>query len=171
MNEASNFCAGECPMNMNFKTQDPTEAYNLLYTPGMRSLLDKSLSLNAYAKDGSGMTYTQYDTHSLFGYMEILSTSEWMVAQNKRPYIISRSTYAGSGRWGSHWLGDNFARWEYMRYSITQIMNFNSYSIPLVGADICGFLEDTTPELCVRWMQLGAFYPFMRNHNTWNTIA
>jgi len=109
----------------------------------------------------------EYNVHNLYGITEANATM--LALQNilgKRSVVISRSTFPGSGRHGGHWLGDNNSNWGDMYYSIPGLLNFQMFGVPLVGADICGFGGSTTEELCGRWMQLGSFYPFARNHNS-----
>ncbi|KAM4603471.1 lysosomal alpha-glucosidase isoform 2-T3 [Polymixia lowei] len=157
MNEPSNFLDGStngCPAN---SLENPP------YTPGILGGLLRAKTLCASAKQ---KTSIHYNMHSLYGLMEAkASACALKRILGKRAFVISRSTFPSHGAYSGHWLGDNRSQWKDLYVSIAGILTFNLLGIPLVGADICGFSEEPQEELCVRWTQLGAFYPFTRNHN------
>ncbi|KAM6146785.1 sucrase-isomaltase, intestinal-like [Phoenicopterus ruber ruber] len=157
MNEPSNFLEGQypgCAVN---------DINNPPYVP---DISDRSLAQKTLCPDSKTYLGDHYNTHSLFGWSQTAPTFHAaQQATGKRAFVLSRSTFVGSGKHGGHWLGDNFSRWKDMHQSIIGILEFNLFGIPYIGADICGFNYNTTYELCLRWMQLGSFYPFSRNHN------
>lgn len=184
MNEIASFCRGECPpkgeeismpensmmrRRLGADPHDPKEFDDIPYRPGNCDITDKTVAMHGYhhsENDYEDKVLKEYNLHSLWNVGEGKATHDFFVQKlNRRPFILTRSNFAGSGTIVTKWLGDNHARWEFMRYSIIGIYNYQLFGIPLVGSDICGFMGDTQEELCGRWMQLGAFQPFSRNHN------
>jgi len=160
MNEISNFQDGGCT-NCNSPVNNPPYAINNF---GSRAPLDtKALPVDALHGQGK---YLEYDVHNMYGLTEAIATRTALESiRGERSFILTRSSFPGSGVHVAHWLGDNHAQWDDLWRSIPGVLNANMYGIPMVGADICGFIGTTTEELCGRWTAMGAFYTFTRNHH------
>uniref|UniRef100_A0A671L8G9 alpha-glucosidase n=1 Tax=Sinocyclocheilus anshuiensis TaxID=1608454 RepID=A0A671L8G9_9TELE len=158
MNEVANFIKGGikgCADNkLNYPPFTPCILDDLMYS--------KTLCMDAKHKWGD-----HYDVHSLYGYSMVLATDKASKAVfgTSRSMVFTRSSFPGVGKYSGHWLGDNGANWNDIKWAIPGMLEFNLFGIPYIGADICGFFDNSTEELCTRWMQVGAFYPFSRNHN------
>ncbi|WP_278911897.1 TIM-barrel domain-containing protein [Deinococcus wulumuqiensis] len=83
----------------------------------------------------------------------------------ERPFVISRAGYAGQQRYAATWTGDNVSSWDHLALSVPMLCGLGVSGVALCGSDVGGFAGDTNGELLARWSQLGAFYPFMRNHS------
>jgi alpha-glucosidase (family GH31 glycosyl hydrolase) len=189
MNEVSNFCNedGTAQVCENTNTNCPTgnldtqttcclscqqvDASNQYDFPPYRIHNQQSNgNLGSKTMAPSSIHYDNmidYNVHNLYGLGEQIATYEALTTIRKeRPFLLTRSSFLSSGAHTAKWTGDNAATWDDLRSSIVSIMDFSLFGIPMLGADICGFLGDTTEELCSRWIEVGAFYLFSRNHNS-----
>ncbi|CAG2064887.1 unnamed protein product [Timema podura] len=157
MNEPANFLDGSTTGCANSTLNSPP------YTPAVAggSLISRTVCMDADQYAGK-----HYNLHNMYGFTEAIVTSTVLAEiRAKRPFVISRSSFIGMGVYSGHWSGDITSSWSDMAWTVPELLSMSLFGIPLMGADICGFNGDTTVPLCQRWMELGAFYPFSRNHN------
>ena len=78
-----------------------------------------------------------------------------------RPFILTRSATPGTMRYANHtWSGDNVTSWASMKGSTALSLNSGLSLLQVSGHDIGGFEgPQPTPELLVRWVQLGIYSP------------
>ncbi|KAM6131129.1 neutral alpha-glucosidase C isoform 2-T2 [Pterocles gutturalis] len=108
------------------------------------------------------------EVHNLYGFYQQMATAEGLIRRSsgkERPFVLTRSFFAGSQRYGAVWTGDNTAEWGYLRISIPMLLTISMAGISFCGADVGGFIGDPEPELLVRWYQAGAYQPFFRGHS------
>ncbi|HOO55858.1 MAG TPA: glycoside hydrolase family 31 protein [bacterium] len=104
--------------------------------------------------------------HNVYGHTEGMATNAGQLNSRpeERPFLLTRSGYAGIQRFSAVWSGDNYSRWGDMRLSIPLLCNLGLSGVSFVGPDIGGFGGNCNAELYARWIEMGVFYPFCRTH-------
>ena len=98
---------------------------------------------------------------------------------DKRVFIMTRSSFAGQQHYGSNmWSGDVNSSWDMLRKQVPAGLSYSLTGNPNFNTDIGGFFcgsyntrgSGSAPknlqfqELYVRWMQYGLFCPVFRSH-------
>ena len=141
--------------------------WNDMNEPAVFDVPDHSMPANNFHRGGGGFeadSHLRY--HNVYGMLMIRASREGIKAVNpeKRPFILSRSGYLGSHRYGATWTGDNKGTWKYLKLSIPMVINLGLSGQGFSGPDIGGFDGNTDADLFAHWIAVGAFYPFSRGH-------
>jgi alpha-glucosidase len=121
------------------------------------------------AGDGDPGPHARY--HNVYGMQMARATFEGVqrLRPARRPFVLTRAGYAGIQRYAAVWTGDNAATWEDLALSLPMLTNLSVSGVPLVGADVGGFVGSPDGELYARWLQAAALTPFLRTHSAIDT--
>jgi alpha-glucosidase len=118
----------------------------------------------------NGVKATHCEIHNLYGLLMNKSAFEGIKRnQDKRPWIFSRSGWAGLQRYAWNWTGDVDSTWQSLRQTVATIIGLSLSGHAFSGADIGGFSGNPDAELYLRWFQLCAFLPLFRTHSSLHT--
>jgi alpha-glucosidase len=120
--------------------------------------------------DGAQSTHKQ--AHNVYGMEMVRASYEGMkAATGKRPFMLTRAGFAGLQRYSAIWTGDNRAEEDHMLLGVRLLNSLGLSGVPFTGMDVGGFTGVPTQSLFARWMQIGAFTPYFRNHAAADTKA
>ena len=112
-------------------------------------------------------TTNHAEMHNVYGLLNTRATYEGVLklAPDKRPFVMTRASYAGGQRYAATWTGDNVSSWAHLSLSTVQLVSLGLSGFAYAGDDIGGFAGDApSPDLLTRWIEVGAFNPIFRDH-------
>jgi alpha-glucosidase len=117
-----------------------------------------------HALDGRGGDHRE--AHNVYALCMAGAAYEGLRKLNprERPFLFSRSGWAGMQRYGGTWSGDVATGWPGLRSSLSLVLGLGLCGVPYSGPDVGGFDGSPSPELFLRWFQLGAYLPLFRTH-------
>ena len=123
--------------------------------------------------DFDGRKTNALEAKNVYGFQMARSSYEAALqnTKNRRPFVLTRSGFAGVQRYAAMWSGDNTASDEGLLSSVLLNNQLGLSGLAFCGHDIGGFIGDGNKELYQRWIQVGAFSPFCRNHKGCGSVA
>ncbi|MFI8942336.1 glycoside hydrolase family 31 protein [Streptomyces syringium] len=117
-----------------------------------------------HALEGRGGDHRE--AHNVYGLAMARAGYEGLceLRPRERPFLFSRSGWAGMQRYGGTWSGDVTTGWPGLRASLALVLGMGLCGVPYSGPDIGGFTGSPSPELYLRWFQLGSYLPLFRTH-------
>ncbi|WP_149179054.1 glycoside hydrolase family 31 protein [Streptomyces sp. TRM49041] len=117
-----------------------------------------------HALEGRGGDHRE--AHNVYGLAMARAGYEALqrLRPDERPFLFSRAGWAGMQRYGGTWSGDVATGWPGLRASLSLVLGLGLCGVPYSGPDVGGFDGFPSPELYVRWFQLGAWLPLFRTH-------
>ncbi|MDB5202416.1 MAG: glycoside hydrolase family 31 [Ferruginibacter sp.] len=121
--------------------------------------------------DFEGRKGTHLEAHNVYGSLMAKTSYEGARAANpnERPFVLTRAGYAGLQNYTAIWTGDNRSEDNHMIAGVRLLNSLGLSGVPFTGMDIGGFTGNPSTGLYARWIQLGAFIPYFRNHTAINT--
>ena len=120
--------------------------------------------------DYDGHLTTHKEGRNVYGLQMTRASYEGARASmDKRPFILTRAGYAGLQRYTAKWTGDNRSEDDHMLLGIRLLNSLGVSGVAFSGMDIGGFTGNPSVALYARWIQIGAFTPYFRNHTGINT--
>jgi alpha-glucosidase len=120
--------------------------------------------------DFDGRKASHLEARNVYGFQMARSSYEGAkdAAPNERPFVLTRAGYSGLQRYTAIWTGDNVASDDHMVLGVRLLNSLGLSGVPFSGMDVGGFIGQPSIGLYTRWMQLGAFFPYYRNHSALN---
>jgi alpha-glucosidase len=127
------------------------------------------MTLPSFSKHNiDGLFGSHNEIHNLYGLLMNKAAYEGIkkIQPNKRPWIFSRSGWAGLQRYAWNWTGDVYSTWQALKQTLTTIIGLGLSGHAFAGSDIGGFSGSPNAELYLRWFQMSTFFPLFRTHSS-----
>jgi len=109
------------------------------------------------------------EIHNAYGHQwaKMVFENQLYLAPNERPFILMRSGFAGSQRYGMiPWTGDVSQSWGGLKPQVELSLQMSVLGLAYTHSDLGGFVigDSFNKELYIRWLQYGVFQPIYRPH-------